>query len=70
MQSYQNLHDTDIGAFFVALKKQIKSVSIKSEDVISFIGGLSMPMNVFRPAERFFTYISFKSYIQIIIKII
>lgn len=40
VQNYENLFDTNINAFFDALKIQIKSISIQSHDVISFLGGL------------------------------
>lgn len=47
VQNYENLFDTNINAFFDAFKTQIKSVSIKSNDVISFFGGLSFFMTFF-----------------------
>lgn len=40
VQNYENLGDTNIDVFFEAFKKQIKSTTIKSKNVISFVEGM------------------------------
>lgn len=40
VQNYENLGDTNIEIFFEAFKKQIKSTTIKSKNVISFVEGM------------------------------
>lgn len=36
-RSYDDLNKTDLDAFFIAFKKQVKSVIIESSDIINFI---------------------------------
>lgn len=54
VQNYENLGDTNIETFFEAFKKQIKSTTIKSKNVISFVegkckSGLPVPFSIEQP---------------------